>query len=650
MSFNCRKLTHADPKWHELALLEDSRNFDRDIIYNYLRDENPKIRVRAALCIARFQNAEAADSLNLSLSDIDPQVRETAAFALGQIGMYFKQQGDTAANACEKFLASALGNENDPTVREAILDALGKAGTRTSISLLLSVTRGSDPKLRAAAIQSIGLLAYWKCADSTISVELSEMLADADASVRWKTAYALFRLKNPATAGLLTEALSDPEPLVRIYAARALAEFNDPSALPRLAEQLNDPDWRVQVNMLRAISQLSDSTSGSEIIPLLRDENEHVQRAAIAALGKLRSIEAVEPLKQIYRSENSLLPGDAAIALAQILNEKALPFIEPLVQSESVFVRRQTAVALGTISDETGFRLLQTMTADQDIGVQTRAVESIGSILDKENREKSIRIFKEALQKNDLALTTVVAGICAQQNLAELVPDLIEAFSRFSNPAGIEPKVAIIQALGALEAEKAVPLLELAVLDEFEAMATEAAQALKGITGKDYAIPKRNLNGKNKTRQNSAPLKMNKAHATIRTNKGDIVIELFPLEAPQAVSNFIRLAEEGFYNGIIFHRVVSDFVIQAGCPRGDGWGGPGYAIRCEINSKKYLRGAVGMALAGKDTGGSQFFITHSPQPHLDGRYTIFGQVIHGMDIVDKIQPFDVIVNIEIERS
>ncbi|MCI0496348.1 peptidylprolyl isomerase [candidate division KSB1 bacterium] len=140
-----------------------------------------------------------------------------------------------------------------------------------------------------------------------------------------------------------------------------------------------------------------------------------------------------------------------------------------------------------------------------------------------------------------------------------------------------------------------------------------------------------------------------KLQAVIKTNKGNLTIQLFAEEAPLTVANFVKLSEEGFYNGIIFHRVVPDFVIQAGCPRSDGWGGPGYMIRCEINPKRYDRGTVGMALAGKDTGGSQFFITHTPQPHLDGRYTVFGQVIQGLNVLDEIQPFDAIEKIEIKK-
>ncbi|MBL8192021.1 MAG: peptidylprolyl isomerase [Acidobacteria bacterium] len=138
-----------------------------------------------------------------------------------------------------------------------------------------------------------------------------------------------------------------------------------------------------------------------------------------------------------------------------------------------------------------------------------------------------------------------------------------------------------------------------------------------------------------------------KVTATIHTDKGAITMELFPAEAPITVDSFIALARKGYFNGVTFHRVVPNFVIQGGDPRGDGEGGPGYQIRCEVNTRAYGRGAVGMALSGKDTGGSQFFITHSPQPHLDGGYTVFGQVTKGMEVVDRIARGDAIKRITI---
>jgi peptidyl-prolyl cis-trans isomerase B (cyclophilin B) len=136
----------------------------------------------------------------------------------------------------------------------------------------------------------------------------------------------------------------------------------------------------------------------------------------------------------------------------------------------------------------------------------------------------------------------------------------------------------------------------------------------------------------------------------METNKGTIELELFEKDAPKTVANFVKLINDGFYDGLTFHRVIPDFVIQGGCPEGNGTGGPGYTIKCETegNPNKHGTGALSMAHAGKDTGGSQFFITHSPQPHLDGVHTVFGKVISGMDVVNKIQPNDKMTKVTVE--
>jgi len=128
---------------------------------------------------------------------------------------------------------------------------------------------------------------------------------------------------------------------------------------------------------------------------------------------------------------------------------------------------------------------------------------------------------------------------------------------------------------------------------------------------------------------------------TMTTNHGDITLELFDDDAPETVGNFRRLAEDGYYDGLIFHRVIPDFMIQGGCPQGTGTGGPGYTFEDEINDHKIVRGALAMANAGPNTNGSQFFlVTTEAAPWLDGKHTVFGQVTDGMDVVDAIEGTD----------
>ncbi|AIQ36924.1 MULTISPECIES: peptidylprolyl isomerase [Paenibacillus] len=136
------------------------------------------------------------------------------------------------------------------------------------------------------------------------------------------------------------------------------------------------------------------------------------------------------------------------------------------------------------------------------------------------------------------------------------------------------------------------------------------------------------------------------AKITLETG-GVVLIDLFDQDAPNTVANFEKLAKDGFYNGLTFHRVIPGFVAQGGCPNGTGSGGPGYTINCEINPNKHERGTLAMAHAGKNTGGSQFYICYAPQPHLDGVHTVFGKVVEGMDLVDAFKGRDKMTSVEI---
>ncbi len=139
--------------------------------------------------------------------------------------------------------------------------------------------------------------------------------------------------------------------------------------------------------------------------------------------------------------------------------------------------------------------------------------------------------------------------------------------------------------------------------------------------------------------------------AKIQTEKGEMLVEFFEKDAPNTVANFVKLSKEGFYDGLTFHRVIPDFVIQGGCPNGNGMGGPGYKIKCELtgDNQYHDRGVLSMAHAGRDTGGSQFFICHNRQntQHLDRNHTVFGKVVGNIDVVDKIRQGDKILKIEI---
>ena len=140
--------------------------------------------------------------------------------------------------------------------------------------------------------------------------------------------------------------------------------------------------------------------------------------------------------------------------------------------------------------------------------------------------------------------------------------------------------------------------------------------------------------------------------ATITTNRGDIVLDLYPEHAPKTVNNFVALARDGFYDGVVFHRVIPNFMVQGGDPTGTGRGGPGYQFEDEFagNPLRHERGVISMANAGPNTNGSQFFITHGPQPHLDGKHTVFGRVTEGLDVVDGVRQGDAMTSVRIEEG
>jgi cyclophilin family peptidyl-prolyl cis-trans isomerase len=228
----------------------------------------------------------------------------------------------------------------------------------------------------------------------------------------------------------------------------------------------------------------------------------------------------------------------------------------------------------------------------------------------------------------------------------QFVPSLIDSYQQFKAPQDAETMLAILAALDSIPDPRSKTLLAREAGSPYINIRNAAAAALSRLQPDTSIVPP--LVDQPLTRQDFLMVQDNlNPRIRFTTSKGEFEIVLYPQKAPATVSNFIELVNAGFYNGIYFHRVVPGFVIQAGDPRGDGWGGPGYSIPCEYNDIFYERGVVGMAHAGKDTGGSQFFITHTPQPHLNGRHTAFGKVVSGLEITDRIEIYDRIIRAEL---
>jgi cyclophilin family peptidyl-prolyl cis-trans isomerase len=258
-------------------------------------------------------------------------------------------------------------------------------------------------------------------------------------------------------------------------------------------------------------------------------------------------------------------------------------------------------------------------------------------------------VLIEHLKADDFVVRAAAANGLLELKATGAGRALSDAYQATAGDSTYVARAAILTALNTLDPAAARPLLQQALQDKDWALRVKAAMLLRdqGVTDTDAAIrpaPARPMS--DATRQSLLAPQFS-PHAFLTTDRGAIEIELAITDAPVTVTNFIELALKGFFNGIPIHRVVPDFVIQDGDPRGDGEGGPGYSIRDELNEQPYLRGTVGMALDWKDTGGSQWFITHSPQPHLDARYTVFGHVVNGIEIVDRVQPWDVVRRVQI---
>jgi cyclophilin family peptidyl-prolyl cis-trans isomerase len=247
-----------------------------------------------------------------------------------------------------------------------------------------------------------------------------------------------------------------------------------------------------------------------------------------------------------------------------------------------------------------------------------------------------------------MALATIAAYWIVEHPDRARYEDISAAYGQFKEPQGVETLLALLLAMDMVASSESMQFIQDVYKNTSSYMI--AKKAKEGLMAANMIPPARIDPKIDLFVPEHLIFQKDSILATIETSKGEILIELYPEVAPLTVSNFIQLAEKGYYNNILFHRVLPDFVIQAGDPRGDGWGGPGYAIPCEYNEKSFNRGTIGIATAGKDTGGSQFFICHSEQSHLNRKYTVFGNVLNGMDVVDQIEIDDKIVKIVIQNE
>lgn len=643
-----------------------------------LADPEARVRRRAALAIGRVRLPEGIDPLRPVLaSDADPEVRQMAAFALGLIG------DAQAADA----LASALVDA-DPVVQGRAAEALGAIGHRPSAPTLGTLLRGY---LSAGALQGItadhagppptpageaARLTIYALVRLQAIDELSGALIDSSGrpvTDWWPVAYAFGRAGSPAGAAPLRQLLSSQGQMTRAFAARGLGMLKDREAVPALMKLLQaQQPLPVRVQAVRALGVIGEPQAAAAIANALRIAPERqtsvgnggkaraqaasppapvidrsLQLEMVTALGTLRAAGETDVLLDLASDQWPAMRAAALTALAQADPDLFFSSLSGLDPDPHWSVRAAIAAALGGLDLERAEPQLTTLLADSD----QRVLPAVLDALVASKAPSAVPVLFERLRADDFVLRKSAAAGLAQLKPAgardALVTALNEAIEKDSTYVA---RAAMLEALVEIDRSSALPLLERALGDKDWAVRLRAAEWLRRAAPEQPAQPLRPAPASPVAEANALDTLIAPPFspvAYIDTDAGMIQVELAVLDAPRTAANFIALAGKGFFNASPIHRVVPDFVVQDGDPRGDGDGGPGYTIRDEINQRPYERGSVGMALDWADTGGSQFFITHSPQPHLDGRYTVFGRVTDGMDVVDRLAKWSVIRSVRV---
>lgn len=621
-----------------------------------LDDTEARVRRRAALAIGRVGLPEGIEPLTkLLASEDEAEVRQMAAFALGLIG-------DASARPA---LQAAL-KDTSPLVQGRAAEALGQIGDKSDAAAIAAMVQ---PIVQSGALAMIGpddltyplappveaarlglyALARLGTYDALASVALNAQ--GQPVSRWWPVAYTLQRVNDARAVPALTTLLSTPGRYTAAFAAKGLGAAKAASAAPALRDIVEQRrrDPAVVVEALRALGAIGDRSSAPLLTRIVDDASTDpsLRLEAMTALASTMSSESVDALLDLVADP---VPGIRAIALRTLARLDADTFMSTLAgldPDRDWNVRVAIATALGTVPPERALPRLTAMLADRDQRVVPAVVEALAA----SHAPGADRLILERLTGDDFVVRATAAGALATLKVTSAVPALVTAYKNAAGDSAYTARAAILTAIHQLDPATAQPMLQEALHDKDWAVRVKAAALLReqkvtdGV--QDAMRPAPTSRPVNDPAWSSIIAPKFSPHAFIETDKGTIEIELAVLDAPLTVDNFMTLARRGFFTGTTIHRVVPDFVVQDGDPRGDGEGGPGYSIRDELNEHPFLRGTVGMALAWKDTGGSQFFITHAPQPHLDARYTVFGTVVNGMDVVDRIVRGDVIRRVRI---
>jgi len=665
--------------------LEDQRAPVRHLL-PYLIADDADTRARACVAAgriagpapdARDREARMAHGALLGRLREDPQaaVRAAAAWSLGLL------QTDAAGASLAALLIG--GRESDPRVREAAAEGLGRCGPDPHPAAMAIALSDDDPRVTGAA-----LLAVWRGSRPVHISRILELSEHPDPEIRWRATYALMRALGARASGRtpipegaalgdedrcrivqrLLPMTADPDVRVRLQALRALGSAPEiDEAEEALSDVLEDPDPRIRVEAVRSLGRLLE-TEGA-CLPAavaISDRHPHVRIEAIRALGRCVPLPALlEQLASAFRSHS---PWERGVAL-ETAGEKARS--EGLIQQALHAVQRSrrdpdwsvrfagAALLAGLWNDEESredaavMRRLLRECFEDDPRVAKAVVTTWLPALDEQERWAGVERLL-GMEDDDVmrllaieSLSEVLATPDSSDVAARAWPRMVSVATRAAGDPSSDVRGAVVRLLAALtdtqSRDSALRLLRQIAAAESDPGVRRAAWAtLPGESDLDPGHAPRDY-------ARALAVACEAREVILETAKGTLRIELFGEDAPLTVASFVTLAETGFYDGGAWHRVVPDFVVQDGCPRGDGWGGPDQRIRCEVSPRHYWTGTMGMAHAGKDTGGSQFFLTLSDQPHLDGRYTIFGRLLEGWDVMQAIAQGDPIRRIQVVR-
>lgn len=661
-------------KIETILRIQDRRSYADRTAVGFFTDTSETVRYRAILAYANLQDSTVLGPLLDRFSnDSSDYVRYVAAFTIGRTALLLSPL------AVGKLGHELIWERIDPPGRESgrasdrMVEEIGKFGDASALADLVNrYTTQSPVPHYTSLVMSIARFAIRGITNDDATRWLLTQARNTR-EVSWQVLYALQRIgKSPITISRLPDILpiyrDNTDPLVLVQYATLLGKLRDSMALDPLGKLAGfDPDWRVRVNAIKALGSFDIGRNGPVLDMLRRcisGQNMMIAFTAVSTLGniKLRMGDGpegdrlLEELETVTRNSGSTviwqLQAEAAFSLARIEGAAAVPIIRE-GPAEQKPLRAAILIALGTSGSKTVLPLLIHAVKDKDPFIARAALDSLPAIGRKNLNNSSVideirTACYTALESGDVALIATAASILGEPpyRSADAVTRLLNILDHLRVPFDIEALQDVCEALGTMGDLRAIGPLEHQLSQSDRSVMAAAAAALHSLTGKSYSIDQRVEPLHTDFDFHYLESLPETVHVRLETIRGDIGLELYPGVAPFTVMNFLKLASNrGFYRGTTFHRVVPNFVIQGGDPRADGWGGPAYTIRTECSPQTFSTGALGMASSGKDTEGSQFFITQSPQPHLDGNYTLFGKVESGMDVVNRIMVDDRIVDI-----